>query len=432
MEDLNSNKGVKMKGKRTLSAFLASIILAGGIGGGYYFGERSVKNKYLYKPDTRITSNGEGVAPSSNKEEGEKTSENNPANWNKLNKIKEMLYESYDGEINDEKLLEGAIKGMVNSLEDPYTVFYNAEELKSLNEQNDGKFVGVGIQVSGKDGHIVVVAPIEGGPAKEAGILTGDIIQKVDGKIYTDKDMEAAVKHMRGEEGKEVTLTILRDGKEMDFTMKRREITTESVKAEMLDDKIGLVTLYQFTRDSDKEFKNALDKLKKEGAKGYVVDFRGNPGGYLNESINIASNFIEKGDVVVSTKDKYNNTMEDKSIGGDYIGVPLVLLIDGGSASASEVVAGALKDYKAATLVGVKSFGKGIVQTIFNLEKGEGLKVTIASYFSPKGTNIHKIGIDPDVEVEYPDELKKEEYDKKKDPQLNKAIEILKEKIAKN
>lgn len=422
MEDRNERRR-----KRGLSGLLAAIVLTGSIGGSYVLGQNSVKSRYTYSPTTMVTSK-ESVPVSSDTEEKKNQ---DPADWNKLNRIKEMLYQYYDGPIDENKLLEGAIKGMVESLDDPYTVFYNAEEFKSLNEQNEGKFIGVGLQVATKDGHIIVVAPIDGGPAKEAGIKTGDIILKVDGKIYSDKELEDAVKHMRGEAGKEVTLTVKRGEEELDFTVKRREITTKAVKYEMLENNLGYIILTQFTKDSDKEFKKALDDLKKQGAKGYIVDFRGNPGGYLNASINIASNFIEKGKVVVTTKDKYNETMEDDSRGGEYIGVPMVLLIDEGSASASEVVAGALKDYEAATILGVKSFGKGIVQTVMDLPKGEGIKITISAYYSPKGTNIHKIGIEPEIEVMYPEELKKEEYDKNKDPQLNKAIEVLKEKISK-
>ncbi len=404
--------------KRGISGVLAAVMVTAGIGGGFAFGTQypgAVKVKKAAASGNYIASKDSIPA------EG--------PDWDKLNEIRDMLYEKYNGEIDDEKLLEGAVKGMVDSLGDPYTVFFNEEEFKALNEQNNGKFIGVGLQVGIKDDKIVVIAPIDGGPAKEAGILTGDIIFKVDGEEYGSKDMEAAVKHMRGEEGKEVTITVIRNGEEKEFTIKRREINVASVRSEMLDDKIGLVTLSQFTRASDREFKKALDDLKKDGAEGYIVDLRGNPGGYLNESINIAGNFIQKGDVVVSTIDKDDNRIEDKSMGGNYIGVPLVLLIDGGSASASEVVSGALKDYDAAVLIGEKTFGKGVVQTVIDLPGGEGLKVTVASYYSPKGTNINKIGIEPDIKVPYPEELREKPYDQKTDPQLLKAIEEIKSKM---
>lgn len=353
-----------------------------------------------------------------------------PADWNKLNKIKDQIYQIYDGPIDEKLLLEGAIKGMVSSLGDPYSQFYNAAEYSRLNSDSTGKFVGVGIQINVLDDNIVVVAPIDGSPAKEAGIMSGDIIIKIDDKIYTGKDIDAAVSYMRGEAGKPVKLTIRRAEEELDFNIVRREITTKSVRWEMLPGNIGFITLSQFTMDVDRDFKEAMDDLKKQGATGYIVDLRGNPGGYLNESINIASNFIPKGQVVVSTIDKHKNRKEDKSIGGNYIGVPLVVLIDVGSASASEVVAGALKDYSAATLIGEKSYGKGIVQTIMDLPDGEGLKLTVAAYYSPKGTNIHQIGILPDITLEWPEDLTVQNYTKEKDVQLQKAIEVIKEKMA--
>lgn len=352
-----------------------------------------------------------------------------PANWQKLNRIKDQIYEIYNGPIDENKLLEGAVKGMVNSLGDPYSQFYNAQEYKELNQQSTGKFVGVGIQISVVEDQIVVVAPIDGSPAKKAGIMAGDVLIKIDGRVYTGKDVDAAASHMRGEAGKPVKLTVRRDTEEKEFEIVRAEITTKSVKQEMLDGQIGYITLSQFTKDSDKEVKTALDGLREQGAKGYILDLRGNPGGYLNESIRIASNFIKKGEVVVSTKDKNGNEKKDVSVGGQYIGTPLVVLIDVGSASASEVVSGALKDYGAAVLVGQKTYGKGIVQTIMDLPEGEGLKLTVAAYYSPKGTNIHKIGIQPDVPVEMPKDLTPQTYTKEKDTQLQKAIEIMKEKL---
>lgn len=355
----------------------------------------------------------------------------NPAIWSKLTKVKNQIYEIYDGPIDENEMLEGAIKGMVDSLGDPYSQFYNAEEYRELNAEGSGKFVGVGIQINIQNDEIVVVAPIDGGPAKEAGIMSGDVILRVDGKVYTGKDMNAAVEYMRGEVGDPVTLTIRRNDEEIDFEIVRREITTKSVRYEMLPNDMGLITVSQFTHKVDEDFAEALEKLTSDGAKGFIVDLRGNPGGYLRESVKMASNFIEKDKVIVSTVDKNNNRKEDLSEGGDYIGTPLVVLIDMGSASASEVVAGALKDYEAAILVGEKSFGKGIVQTIIDLPEGEGLKLTVAAYYSPKGTNIHKIGIIPDITVAYPTDIPAVEYTQEKDTQLQKAIEVLQEKLDK-
>lgn len=409
----------KKKNNGVLPWLLAGLVLLGsGFAGGWFLG--SARGGYQpYVPESapqEQTSSSQGA-------------ESKPANWSKLNKVKDQIYRIYNGPIDENKLLEGSIKGMVNALGDPYSQFYNAQEYKELAEDNTGKFVGVGIQISVVENQIVVVSPIEGGPAKEAGIMAGDIITKIDGQVYTGQDLQEAVKHMRGEPGTSVKLGLRRGDKELDFDITRREITTKSVTYEMLKGNLGYVMLSQFTKDSDKEVKKALDDLKAKGAKGFILDLRGNPGGFLIESVNIASNFIPKNKVIVSTMDKYKNKKEDVSIGGDYIGFPLVVLIDKGSASASEVIAGAFKDYKVATLIGEKSYGKGIVQTIMDLPEGEGLKLTVAAYYSPNGTNIHKIGIQPDVAVTLPEGMTPQTYHKDKDTQLQKAMEVLQSKI---
>ncbi len=197
----------------------------------------------------------------------------------------------------------------------------------------------------------------------------------------------------------------------------------------MIDNNIGYIQVSMFDEHTSKNFKNALDNLKDKGMKSLLLDLRGNPGGLLDECINMASNFIEKGKVVVSTIDKYENKKEYKSKGGDFIGFPVTILVDEGSASASEVFLGAMKDYNAATSIGKKTFGKGVVQTIIETGDNTALKVTISKYYSPKGININHKGITPDMEIDYPEELRKKEYDRKIDPQFNKALNIAKSKI---
>ncbi len=407
--------GPERRSSSGLILILGFGVLALGFLGGWLLGSRGTPS--LPTPTTTVASG--TTAPQT----GE------PANWDKLERIRQQIYQIYDGPIDEAELLEGAIKGMVNSLGDPYSQFYNAEEYSRLNSDSSGKFVGVGIQITVTKDEIVVVSPIDGSPAKEAGIQSGDAIIRIDGKVYTGSDLDDAVDYMRGEAGQPVTLTIRRDGEELDFTIIRREITTKSVRFEMLAGDIGLVTVTQFTQNVDRDFKEALDELKADGARGYIVDLRGNPGGYLNESVRLASNFVEEGKVIVSTMDKNKNKQEDRSIGGDYIGTPLVVLIDMGSASASEVVAGALRDHDAAVLVGEKSYGKGIVQSIMDLPDGEGLKLTVAAYYSPNGTNIHQIGIKPDITVAMPEDLTAQNYTQEKDTQLQKAIEVLTQKL---
>ena len=407
--------GPERRSSSGLILILGFGVLALGFLGGWLLGSRGTPS--LPTPTTTVASG--TTAPQT----GE------PANWDKLERIRQQIYQIYDGPIDEAELLEGAIKGMVNSLGDPYSQFYNAEEYSRLNSDSSGKFVGVGIQITVTKDEIVVVSPIDGSPAKEAGIQSGDAIIRIDGKVYTGSDLDDAVDYMRGEAGQPVTLTIRRDGEELDFTIIRREITTKSVRFEMLAGDIGLVTVTQFTQNVDRDFKEAVDELKADGARGYIVDLRGNPGGYLNESVRLASNFVEEGKVIVSTMDKNKNKQEDRSIGGDYIGTPLVVLIDMGSASASEVVAGALRDHDAAVLVGEKSYGKGIVQSIMDLPDGEGLKLTVAAYYSPNGTNIHQIGIKPDITVAMPEDLTAQNYTQEKDTQLQKAIEVLTQKL---
>lgn len=407
-------------GKVILSLVLAALIFAGG----YAFGRKGNSSESITGINNSKTAGSDSKTVS-----GGQSHITTPANWEKLDEIRTKINQLYLFEIDDNKLLEGAIKGMVNALGDPYTVFYNPTEFKQIIESNQGKFVGVGIQVSPRDGYITVVSPIEGGPAKEAGILAGDKIYKINGTVYTDEDMEKAVGVMRGKEGEEVTLTILRNDKEMEFKVIRREIKVSSVTSEMVDADTGMIILSQFNEGTAKEFKAALENLKSKGMKGLILDLRGNPGGYMNECIDIASNFIEKGQVVVYQVDKNGRKVENKSNGGSFIGLPMVVLIDGGSASASEVLTGALIDYKTATVIGTKSFGKGIVQSIFEVGEGAGLKVTTASFYSPNGTNIHKTGIVPEINVEYPEELRSKPYDRNTDPQFKKALEVLKTKL---
>lgn len=348
-----------------------------------------------------------------------------------LFQVRNALLAKYDGEIDDEKLLESAIKGMTDSLNDPYTVFMNAEEYKAFMEQSEGEFVGIGAHLGIKEDKVTVIAPIEGSPAEIAGLQPGDIIIEVDGKELVDPTLDNTVAMIRGEEGTDVTLTVQRnDSETLDIVITRDVIKVEAVKGEIIDGNIGYLQITSFDEDVADEFKNTIIELKDKGMTGMILDLRGNPGGFLNEAVEVASQFIDEGKVITYTIDKYDNKIESKSIGGEAIGMPLVVLIDGGSASASEVVTGALRDYGAATTIGEKSFGKGIVQQLIEFEDGNvGLKVTTSKYYSPNGENIHKIGITPDIEVSIPEENLKMEYDRSIDTQYLKAIEVIKDKM---
>lgn len=357
--------------------------------------------------------------------------------FDKLFTVRDRLYKYYDGKIDDDVLAEGAIKGMTAALKDPYTVYMNKKEYTDFNTQTVGAYTGLGIQVGVKDDKIVVIAPFDDSPAKKAGILSGDTILKVNGKEYAGSELEAAVAVMKVAEGTELTLSLSRPGKgNFDVKLKTAEITLVTVKGEMLNDGIGYIQITMFDENTSANFEKKLKELQAKNMKGLILDLRGNPGGLLDQCVKIASNFIPKGKVIVSTIDK--NKIEDKynSIGGNdkAIGLPMTILTDEGTASASEIVSGAMRDYKLATLVGTKTFGKGIVQTMLTSKlegfgDGTALKVTISKYYTPNGENIQGTGIKPDVNIPYPEALKSKTYDRNADPQFAKALEIVMGKV---
>ncbi|WP_027625192.1 S41 family peptidase [Clostridium lundense] len=349
--------------------------------------------------------------------------------FSKLFGIKEIIQQRYDGEIDNAALEEGAIKGMTAALNDPYTVFMDKKEFEEFNAQTEGNYSGVGLQVQAKDNKIIIVDVFEDSPAKKAGVLPKDQIEKVEGKVVSGKELDKAVTMMKGPEGTNVTITFFREGKgSYDVTLKRSKINLVTVKGEMVSDNIGYIQISMFDEHTGKNFKKQLDTLKNKGMKSLIIDLRGNPGGLLDECVDMVSNFVPKGKVIVSTVDKYKSEKKYKSKGGNYIGLPLVLLTNEGSASASEIFSGAIRDYKIGTLVGEKTFGKGVVQSLIDTGEGTALKVTISKYYTPNGENIHKIGIKPDVEIKYPEELLKKPYNRETDPQFKIALSIAKKK----
>jgi carboxyl-terminal processing protease len=319
---------------------------------------------------------------------------------------------------------------MTAALNDPYTVFMNQKEYEAFSSQTEGAYSGVGIQIEVKENNIVVVSTFEDSPAKKAGILPGDVIEKVNGTDVTGKEYDKAVTMMKGKEGTNVDITVLRNSKDTHtYAVKRSKITIDTVSGEMLSNNIAYIKLSMFDENTGKNFDNKLKELKDKGAKGLVLDLRQNPGGLLTTCVDVVSNFIPKGKTVVSTVDKNGNKDVRESKGGLAVGMPLVVLTDGLTASASEIVSGAVRDYKIGTLVGEKTFGKGVVQTVVDTGDGTALKVTMAKYYTPNGENIHKIGIEPDVKVEYPEDLLKKPYSRSSDPQFSKALELIKEKM---
>lgn len=350
--------------------------------------------------------------------------------FKKMFAVRDQLYKYYNGKIDDSTLVTGAIKGMTSSLNDPYTVYMDTKETKDFNSQIQGQeYVGLGMQVESKDDKVTVVAPFDDSPAKKAGIQSGDVILKINGNDVSGKELDKAVAMMKGKEGTSVTLTVYRANKgNFDVTAKESKIVMNTVTGEMLTNKIGYIQIQMFDENTGSNFNKEMAELKSKGMQSLVLDLRDNPGGLLTSCIDVTSNFVPKNKVIVSTIDKNNSKEEFKSKGGNYIGMPLVVLVNGGTASASEIFSGAVRDYKIGTLIGEKTFGKGIVQNMFDTGDNTQLKVTIAKYYTPNGEYIHHKGINPDIQIKYPDDLKNKAYDRNVDPQFQKALEVIKSK----
>jgi carboxyl-terminal processing protease len=344
--------------------------------------------------------------------------------------IKRFLDDYYYKEFDIERLEEGAIRGMLDALDDPYTVYMNKQEYESFMTHTTGLYEGVGLVVeNGEDGLVTVVAPIEGTPSDRAGIKSADKIIKVDGTEVFGEQLEKAVSMMKGPEGTEVVLTIKREGLEepFDVTIVREEIRLQTVKSQVIEDRIGYIRISAFDQKTYEDFKNALSSLTDNKIRGLVIDVRSNPGGLLDEVVNIADLLMGKG-LIVYTEDRKGNRKEEVS-NANSLGLPLVLLVDGGSASASEILAGAIQDSGTGVLVGTKTFGKALVQTVYTLSDGSAIKVTAAQYYTPKGKSIQGKGIEPDYTVTMPEDAVIGSYKDNKDPQLAKALEILYEQI---
>lgn len=357
---------------------------------------------------------------------------NDASKYSALFTVRDTLIEKYDGEINDDVLLEGAIKGMTSALNDPYTVFMNNDEFEKLIKQSNGSMTGIGVNIANLDNKIVIVSPIKDSPAEKAGIKSNDVIEKINDVAYTGDQLSEAVSVISNSVGSEIKFTIDREGTNpFDVVIKPQEVKLSVIDGEMLDSSMGYIRIHSFMNENTTEdFKNKIEELKGQGMKGLIVDLRENPGGLLSEAVGVASQFIPKDKIITYTVDKYENRNESLSVGGIAEGIPLVILVNEDSASASEVVTGALRDYKAATIVGNTTFGKGIVQQTVRFNNGiGGLKVTISKYYTPNGENIHKIGIVPDVEVSTDNKLDSQGYNKDQDKQLKTAIDELNKKM---
>lgn len=346
-----------------------------------------------------------------------------------LSQFRSELEKKYIGEINDEELIEGAVKGYVDALGDPYTTYYTKKEMKTIMEETNGNFVGIGVYMT-KDlekNAILIIKPLENSPAEKAGILPGDLITKVDDVEYTGDKLEEASNKIRGEEGTKVKLEIYRNGETKTFELTRTKVVVSHVTTKVLNNDIGYIAISDFEGECASEFETKYKQLEKQGIKKLIIDIRNNGGGIVDEALKIANMLVDKDSTLLITKDKSDKEEITKATEKPIINMPTVVLVNGYSASASEILAGALKDNGKATLVGTKTYGKGIIQELHQLSDGSGLKITVSEYYTPNHNAIHKIGITPDVEIDLSEDVKQQTtIQEKDDNQLQKAIEILK------
>ncbi len=351
----------------------------------------------------------------------------------KMELLEYLVEQYYMNDISVEDMQTGAYKGLLEGLGDPYTCYYTAEEYEALMESTTGTYYGIGsyVQQNTKTMIITIVKPFKNGPAHKAGLLPGDIIYKVDDMDVSGMEIDKVTSMMKGPAGTTVKLTVIREGvaDPIDMIITRAKVEVETIEYEMLQNNIGYIAISGFEEVTPKQFKTAVEDLQKNGAKGLVFDLRDNGGGLLSAVVDMLNYLLPEG-TIVYTIDKYGEKEEYRSSKWESLELPMAVLINGNSASASEIFAAAMQDFDAAEIVGTTSFGKGIVQTILPLTDGTAVKITISRYFTPKGVCIHGVGVTPDVEVELKAELKQQvEIRKEEDNQLQEAVKVLLEKM---
>lgn len=348
-------------------------------------------------------------------------------NYSEVTEVYNLLRTKYDGKLTERQLLDGMMRGMADATGDPHTAFFSSSEAKEFNEQLAGKIVGIGAQLSkSSNGYIEVVSPISGSPAEKAGLKSKDIIAAVNGDSTAGWQVDKAVSKIRGDKGTSVELTIVRGGGEpFKITIVRDEISVPSVESEILPGNIGYMKINQFSENTADLAKQAAQKFADAKIKSTILDVRGNPGGYVDQAVSVASLWLPKGKLIMQEKRGGNTVISSEYANGQnpLLGVPLVVLTDGGSASASEIVAGALKDNNVATIIGEKSYGKGSVQEPIDLDSGALIKITIAKWYRPNGKNIDKVGITPDKIVKFTEEDATAGRDPQKDAAITKLTQ---------
>lgn len=384
-----------------------------------------MENMLSGKKGAQVTDNGDTVTIS--KEQYEKYQQ-----FDKLLEIMDIVGENYYQDVETDDLMEGAAQGLLYGVGDPYTFYYTAEDFAEMWEEDEGEYAGIGIQISASYlTNICTVSRVfDNGPAREAGVLKGDVLYKVEDMYVDAYNLQEAVDIMRGIPGTDVNVVFLRGGEELPFTLTRAKISVNRVESTMLENGIGYIYLYDFAGDCAVKFEAALNDLVAGGAKGIIIDLRDNPGGWTADAESIADLFMDKGVIYyLEYRDGQREYAYSKNGKTD---VQLVVLMNQYSASSSEILCGALKDRADATVVGVQSYGKGIVQAVVGLSDQSGMQVTIAQYFTPSGNKVHQVGITPDVEVQLPEgDIGMYQFGDLSDPQLSRALEIMKEKLAK-
>lgn len=372
----------------------------------YYFGQKETHLKYSVEPNTDSEETIDAISQT-------------------LKGFRNLIDNNFKGEIDETKLLEGAIKGYINGLDDKYSEYMTKEEWEEFQAVALGDFEGIGIYVSlDKNSNVVILSTIKDSPAESVGLKEKDVIVEVDGEnVLGVKDASEVTAKIKGPAGTSVHLKIARGEEYLEFDVDRANIKIYHVESKMLENKVGYIALYTFDTDCSVEVQKAIKDLEAQGAEKFILDLRNNTGGLVSEAYKIANFFIPKGKDVLITEYADGTKDTSQTVANNITDKDLVLLVNEYSASASEILAGALKDNERATIVGTTTYGKGVIQQVYPLLDGSVLKLTIAEYFTPKGTKIHEIGLEPDYEVELPEVEKEEDF---VDSQLNKALEILK------
>ena len=347
----------------------------------------------------------------------------------KLKEVQSYIDMYYLDQIDDKSMADSLCRGALEGLDDKYAAYYNEKEYEDMMEKTSGNYCGIGAYVSQNvtTGAITVISPLEDSPAQKAGLQAGDVIYQVDGEDVTGQDLSSVVSKMKGEPGTRVRLTIVRAGKEkpFDISLTRSEIESKTVSYKMLDDKIGYIAVSAFEEVTKEQFEEALKKLEKQGQKALIIDLRDNGGGLLSTAVAMLDRLLPEG-VVVYTKDKNGKKHEYFSDNQESFDKAVAILVNGNSASASEVFSGAMQDYEKAVLIGTTTYGKGIVQSVFNLSDGTALKLTTSKYYTPKGRNIHGTGLEPDEKVELNQETTTLKNGLTVDNQVKAALDYLK------